>query len=258
MKPILTYYNIAPGVTAFSTTRHGGVSKGEYGEMNINPYCGDDSKAVKTNRDMLAAELGLTPSDILLPHQIHSTKNVAVNDYILSSPKELRSMLLEGVDSLTTNKRGVCIGVSTADCIPVLLFDPRHHATAAIHAGWRGTVQRIVRKTVATMSELYHSSPEDLHAVIGPGISLKNFEVGDEVYQKFKEAGFDMEAIAKRFEKWHINLPLCNQLQLEKSGVQRENIQQSGICTFDSVADYFSARRLGADSGRIFTGIMML
>lgn len=267
MNPILTYYNIAPGVTAFSTTRHGGVSKGNYGELNINPYCGDESAAISTNVKLLAAELGITESDIILPHQIHSTKIVAVSDYIINSPKQLRSMLLEGVDSLMCDKKGTCIGVSTADCIPALLYDKKHNCTAAIHAGWRGTVQRIVEKTVEAMEGEFGTDPADLKAVIGPGISLKNFEVGKEVYQKFKDARFDMSLIAKRFparsedgsetQKWHINLPYCNQMQLERVGVPRENIQQSGICTYDSVNYYFSARRLGADSGRIYTGIIM-
>lgn len=268
MTPILICYNLAPNVFAFSTTRHGGVSKGNYGELNINPYCGDDSAAVNANTKLLAAKLGITESDILLPHQIHSTKNVAISDYLLNSPKELRAMMLEGVDSLTCDKKGTCIGVSTADCIPVLLYDPKNECTAAIHAGWRGTVQRIVEKTVKAMEDEYGTNPADLRAVIGPGISLKNFEVGKEVYLKFKEAGFDMTKIAKKFpvmsaaedgetKKWHIDLPLCNQLQLERAGVLCSKIHQCGICTYDNVDTLFSARRLGADSGRIYTGIIM-
>ena len=183
---------------------------------------------------------------------------------VLHASPEQRQQLLEGKDALMTTLSNICIGVSTADCIPVLLYDPRHHAKAAIHAGWRGTVSRIVKETFRKMQRRYGTLPEDTLAVIGPGISLKNFEVGQEVYDDFAAHGFEMSRIARRFpckndsgqEKWHIDLPLCNQLQLESAGVLQAHIQQSGICTYDHDADFFSARRLGIHSGRIYTAII--
>lgn len=253
-----TYYNIADGVCAFSTTRHGGTSEGSYASLNINPYCGDTSEHVATNRSLLAAELGISTNHILLPHQTHGTEARIVDDELLALPEEERAMRLEGVDALLTDMNNVCIGVSTADCIPVLLYDEEHHATAAIHAGWRGTVARIVSKTIAHMSATYKTDAKKLKAVIGPGISQKNFEVGDEVYAAFEAAAFDMKAIARREAKWHIDLPLCNRQQLIQAGVAEQNIIDCGICTFDNVEDYFSARRLGINSGRIYTGIILL
>ena len=98
---------------------------------------------------------------------------------------------------MMTNELNVCIGVSTADCIPILLYDTKHHAAAAIHAGWRGTVKHIVQKIIKEMGIVYQTKPQELQAVIGPGISLQNFEVGDEVYEQFANACFDMETIAK-------------------------------------------------------------
>lgn len=253
----LYLYSISPDVTAFSTTRHGGVSKGNYGEFNVNAYCGDDAQAVYANRKALEDELGISGDGLLMPHQVHQTRNLFVSEDFLSLPAASRLPLLEGVDSLTTDVKGVCIGVSTADCIPVVLYDPAHRASAAVHAGWRGTVKRIVASTLQAMVKEYGTNPSDVIAVVGPGISLKNFEVGDEVYDAFAKAGFDMSLIAEHYEKWHINLPLCNQLQLEEAGVLRKSILQCGICTYDHVADYFSARRLGQQSGRIFTGIIL-
>ena len=96
-----------------------------------------------------------------------------------------------------------------------------------------------------------------MKAVIGPGISLKNFEVGDEVYDEFAAGGFDMDRIARRYDKWHINLALCNRLQMEETGVSHEAITDCGVCTYDNIGDYFSARRLGTESGRICTGIFL-
>ena len=268
----LTYYNIADGVCAFSTTRHGGTSEGNHASLNINPYCGDKPEHVAANRALLAEELGVDADRIILPHQTHGTETRIIGKEFCTLPEQIRQMLLEGVDALLTDVKGVCIGVSTADCIPVLLYDEEHHAAAAVHAGWRGTLARIVGKAIADMSIAYKTDPKKLKAVIGPGISLKNFEVGDEVYAAFEEAAFDMPTLAqqeikrypdtadpsKLFEKkWHIDLKLANRQLLEHAGVADENILESDVCTYDSVDEYFSARRLGTESGRIYSGIIL-
>lgn len=253
-----TYYNIGDGIVAFSTTRLGGVGEGNYASFNINPNCGDKPEHVAANRQRLASALGVDEAHILLPHQTHGTESRIIDNEFLALPEDVQAKQLDGVDALTTDVSDVCIGVSTADCIPVLLYDEAHHAVAAIHAGWRGTLARIVGKTIADMRLVYHTDPKQLKAVIGPGISQKNFEVGDEVYAAFEAGAFDMTAIARReTKKWHIDLPLCNRLQLMQAGMDAKNIIESGICTFDNVDDYFSARRLGTESGRIYNGIML-
>ena len=267
----LTFYDICPGVTAFSSTRHGGVSRGQYAEFNINHYCGDDENNVAVNRQVLCEQLGIALAQLVYPHQTHGTTVRQIGREFISLPDNIRDMILDGVDAVTTDVPQVCIGVSTADCIPILLADSDHHAVAAIHAGWRGTVARIVRATIESMMKSFGTQPENLKAVIGPGISEKNFEVGDEVYKAFAEAGFDMNEIAKRYPvmnrnsgnedkehpmRWHIDLWECNKRQLLECGLQDGNITVSGICTYDNVEDYFSARRLGTASGRIFTAIM--
>ncbi len=268
---MLTNWTISntSNVLAFSTRRAGGVSTGKYGEFNINEYCGDDALHVAENRNRLAAALGIAPESIVLPHQVHGMEVRQIGaDYFRRSAEE-RRQLLEGVDAVTTDQEGLCIGVSTADCIPVLLYDEAHHAVAAIHAGWRGTVRRIVQKTLEHMQATYHTEPANLKAVIGPGISREAFEVGNEVYDEFQKEGFDMEAIAELFpatcqtaddspqKKWHIDLPLCNKNQLKQAGVHDENILQTGVCTYSRCDEYFSARRLGIQSGRIYTGILL-
>lgn len=256
-EPKLQYYQLGNGVTAFSSTRHGGYSKGNYAEFNINHYCGDDEQAISQNREALCRLLGISSDRLLMPHQVHRTEIAKVDEGLLGLLPEERSEKLDGIDALMTNIAGWCIGVSTADCIPVLLYDPVHQAICAIHAGWRGTVQRIVEKAVKKMVAVYDTLPCDLIAQIGPGISLDSFEVGDEVYEAFEKAGFDMPPISHREEKWHIDLPLCNRLQLEGVGVPREHISVASDCTFRQPDTWFSARRLGINSGRIFTGIML-
>jgi copper oxidase (laccase) domain-containing protein len=110
---------------------------------------------------------------------------------------------------------------------------------------------------VETMRDTYGTAPADLQAVIGPGISLDSFEVGDEVYNQFLSAGFDMQPISRRDAKWHIDLPMCNRLQLMEAGIPSNNIQMTNICTYQQYDRYFSARRLGIQSGRIYTGILI-
>lgn len=255
--PQLHFYASAPEVTAFSTTRHGGCSTGKYGEFNINEYCGDTAEHTSANRKALALELGVPESSIIVPHQTHGINPRIIGKEFLSLPANIQKMLLEDVDSVLTDIPGICIGVSTADCIPVLLHDPAHNAVAAVHAGWRGTVQSVVLRAVTEMRMAFRTKPEELKAIVGPGISQKNFEVGDEVYNEFAEAKFPMDSIACREEKWHIDLPMCNKQQLMMAGVKEENIFMSGICTYDNAADFFSARRLGTESGRIFSAIFI-
>ena len=276
-------YSIASGVKAFSTTRKGGVSQGNYSEFNINEYCGDNAEHVAENRRRLAAELGVEPGHIIVLRNAAERKRSKClrSRSKLSMPENIRKMILEGVDAVMTNQAGVCIGVSTADCIPVLLYDEEHHAVAAIHAGWRGTLARIVHKTIQEMAFTYHTDPKKLKAVIGPGISIDSFEVGDEVYEAFEQAAFPMEEIAEQRPnaafsadpadrerlaaegnivqplKWHLNLPLCNKQILLHCGVAEENIQDCGICTFQHSDEYFSARKLGTESGRIYTAILL-
>ena len=243
IKPVLHYFNLADEVVCFSTTRHGGVSKGKLATLNINPHRGDEPSAVADK--------------IVRLHQIHETHCLTVTDdfFHLSAAEQYERE--EGKDAVVTDCRNVCIGVHTADCVPILFYDPVHSAIGAAHAGWRGTVQRIAQHTLRKMTELYGTNPKELKAVVGPCISLKNFEVGQEVYDAFSEAGFPMERIARMYEKWHIDLPLCNQLQLEELGVPTANILQAAICTYDNASDFFSARILKEGFGTIYTGIAL-
>lgn len=136
----------------------------------------------------------------------------------------------------------MCIGVSTADCIPILIYDYAHHAAAAVHAGWRGTAKRIACKAVKMMEVSFGSRPEDLTAVIGPGISIDAFEVGDEVYAEFEAAGFNMADISRKEDKWHINLPECNRRQLAAMGLKEYNINVSGYAPTTTATTIFGAK----------------
>ena len=171
IKPQLTYYDIAEDVIAFSSTRHGGVGEGNYSEFNVNLYCGDDAEAIAENRKALCKLLKISGDRLVMPHQVHATGIAQIGRTFFRLSDEVRRQVLEGVDALMTNLPGVCIGVSTADCIPIILYDPEHRAASVVHSGWRGTVADIAGVAVTSMQMAYHSRPEVLKAVIGPGIS---------------------------------------------------------------------------------------
>ncbi|MGI6224214.1 MAG: peptidoglycan editing factor PgeF [Prevotella sp.] len=267
MIPELLKYDMGPGTVAFSTTRQGGVSRGAYASLNVNAYCGDAPECVAQNRQALATELGIPVDHIIIPHQVHDTRCLLIDREFFGLSLDDRQRQLEGIDAVMTQERGVCVGVSTADCIPVLLYDARCNAVAAVHAGWRGTQKRIVEVAVRAMQKSFGTMPSDLRCVIGPGIGLQSFEVGQEVYDAFANAQFDMDSIAKKMPrmhdddpepmKWHIHLKLCNHNQLLSTGVRQENIFDCNIDTYTDSSRFFSARRLGIESGRIFTAIML-
>lgn len=255
--PELLYYDLHDDVVAFSSTRRGGYSSGNYAEFNINRFCGDDEEAISKNRSILCQTLGIDDHQLIMPHQVHQSEVAQIDEGFCACTDAEKSLRLEGIDAVMTHLPNVCIGVSTADCIPLLIYDSQCRVVAAIHAGWRGTVKRIARETISAMHDAYGSMAHDMIVQIGPGISLDSFEVGDEVYAQFEAAGFDMRAISQRREKWHINLPECNRLQLIDAGVPACNIRMTDICTVKQSSSFFSARCLGIQSGRILTGIMM-
>ena len=231
----------------------------------------------------VCAVLGVSETRFARPHQVHETAVLQISEDFFRLSSSTRTLLLDGIDAVIYDVRDACIGISTADCIPVVCYDPVRHCAAAIHAGWRGTQQRIAETAVLKMTQAFGSEPHNLRCIIGPGISLESFEVGDEVYDAFAGSGFDMRLIAERrpvmscragsssaalssaanvrqsdvvAERWHIDLKKCNKLQLMRCGVEEAHILVSDI---DTMTDprCFSARRDGASTGRMLTGILL-
>ena len=234
-------YNLGKGIVAFTTDRTQGRDMYRINEAIICHFPNLQGR-IKSG---------------LYPHQTHTDNVFHITEDFLALPESERKNRLEGIDAIISNVPDVIMGISTADCIPVLLYDPVQRAACAIHAGWRGTVKRITEQAVAQMTAVYGTRPADIIAQIGPGIHLDSFEVGDEVYEAFQQEGFDMQAISKKKEKWHIDLPECNRLQLIAKGIPADHIAVSSICTYQQADRFFSARRLGINSGRIFTSIIL-
>lgn len=245
----------------FSTTIAGGVSTGEYTSFNLGMYSGDNLEDVAENRNRLAAILNVSSENLLFPYQTHGNSVCVIDKEFMSQDKDQQKQLLNGVDALITNEVGVCIGVGTADCVPILIFDPKNKVLAAIHAGWRGTVAKISMNVIEIMRSRFNSNPSDLIAGIGPSISPEHFEVGDEVVDEFVHAGFLIDDIGYyNFEtsKFHIDLWCANELLLSQAGIRFGNIEIAGLCTYYHHDQFFSARRQGLKSGRLITGGVLI
>ena len=249
-----------PEVAHFVTTRHGGISSGAYASFNCSPYTNDSSMNLIRNRHWLFQLMKWEIQELFIAEQRHGAASMVIDKWYFDTSEGIRQDLLIGIDALITNVPGYCVCVTTADCVPVLLYDKKLQVVAAIHAGWKGTVKHIVSNVLEHMNQKFGTQGEDVIACIGPSISLASFEVGDEVYEAFKESGFDMSLISvkkRKTGKYHIDLWEANRIELLNAGVPAEQIEVAGICSYIHHDEFFSARRLGIDSGRILSGIMI-
>lgn len=200
------------------------------------------------------------PYPVTQGHQVHGTRIA-----IIDRPGLIREDL-EGYDAFITDIHGIAIGVRTADCTPVLLYDPVRRVIAAVHSGWRGTVRMISRKTLAEMEERFRTNAADVLAVIGPCIGPDSFQVGMEVVEQFREAGFPMQYIwsdkgpgdgSPMSGGHHLDLFKANKWILEGSGLRPGNIQVYAIDTY-SDHSFYSARREGVGCGRNINSIKLV
>ena len=199
---------------------------------------------------------------VWMPRQVHGTDVVIVDEQTsYDASVELQAI---DADAVITRLPGRWIGVRTADCVPVLMYDPVTRTVAAVHAGWRGTVKHIVRQVVETMQSKLGVNPSDIYAVIGPSISPESFEIGEEVAAEFKAAGRE-DCIVRngngiyggiiKFPRPHVDLWQSNAMDLMESGVLLDRIDCTPLCTFQNDAVLFSARRQGIETGRIVSAI---
>lgn len=258
---LLTYSNLnrfAGEIAHFSSTRKGGISTGEYASLNLGNFSDDKREHILQNRHLLCKTLGIPYSHLVGAHQVHGTEVKLVDAGLVEMNRESRNNVLEGFDALICNTPGICIAVTTADCVPILLFDTVTKTIAVIHSGWRSTLNNIVNFTLSSMKEHFSVSPASVVAAIGPCISGKVYEVGTELETQFRQKGFDTDAYFQKTGngKYLFDIRLAVESQLQMAGIQ--NIEVSPHCTFSEPERFFSARRQGIMSGRMLSGIMLL
>ncbi len=241
---------LAPNVRVFFSQRGDVVDGDSYSTFNACSYTGDNPILVAECRKKWCQHLSIEPSHLLIPRQTHSL-NVKI---IESLPIGEES--LQDIDALVTSMPEVALAINTADCVPVMLADEKAGVIAAIHSGWKGTAGRISALAVEKMRSL-GASPLRTKAFIGVSICPECFEVGDEVVERFRqEFPHSPEIILERQPRCHIDLQQACRVTLLDCGIPAENIILSGICSRCNPRLYFSARRLGINSGRTLTAIL--
>ncbi len=251
-------FNEFTNIAHFCTTRIGGVSVGNYASFNFGQYSGDNIENQKQNLLILSKKIGIKPENIILPFQTHETVVKNIDETFLKFDKEEQFEFLNGVDGLITNLHNICIGVTTADCVPIQYYDAVNKVIGVAHAGWRGTCGKIVINLIEKMVLDFGSNPKDIFAVIGPSISSEAYNVGKDVLHAFEVSGFPVDHFFEfRNNEIYLDLWKANHWLLTKSGVPENQIEIAGICTYSENEKFFSARRLGIKSGRILSGIML-
>lgn len=225
------------------TTRLGGVSADHLSSLNLGAHRGDSPENVAKNHALLGAALGYDPAQLVLANQVHGDTVRVVSEK--DARRSLSHRDYPECDALVTATPGVALMVYTADCTPILLWDPENGAVGAVHAGWRGTAKGIVQKTVATMVSALGCRPDNLRAAIGPNIGPCCFETDRDVPDGMLAALGDgaLPFIQTRGEKFHVDLKGLNALWLRRSGVT--NIEISTHCTA-CAPDLFWSHRITA------------
>lgn len=231
-------------------SRQGGVSEGQFSTLNFDLREGDTVDNVKENRARVSAGFGIDFEKIFTVNQVHGDDIHVLNG---SSAQKVDA------DAIITDMKNIPIGIMTADCLPVLLFDPVNKAIGVVHAGWKGTVKGISMKAVAAMRENYGSTPKNIIAVTGPYIGPCCYTVGEGVLDEFKKSGIGN--IEKYFKRDGAELKLdigpANKDQLLTSGIPEKNIGTVSPCTSCSDGLFFSYRRDGGKTGRQISFIML-
>ncbi|HAF28143.1 MAG TPA: peptidoglycan editing factor PgeF [Bacteroidales bacterium] len=237
-------------IVHFSSTRTGGISSKHLSSLNLGYTVGDNPLNVTQNLNRLAESIKINKSQFVFPKQTHSA-----NIGFVKSEEDI----FPNTDALITNIPGICVAVRTADCVPILLFDPVQKAVAAIHSGWKSTVQKISQHTIELMQKEYGTKPENIVAGIGPSIGPKVYEVGPEVVELFQKA-FGTNHVIKPIansDKAYLDLWIANKQILTNAGVPEKNIEIAEMCTYSNPELFYSARRDKTKTGRLASGIML-
>jgi hypothetical protein len=225
-----------PGLRHAFFTRAGGVSDGIYASLNGGVGSDDAPDKVAENRARMAGTLGVDPAALLTAYQVHSA-NVVVAERPWTQAERPRA------DAIVTRVPRLAIGVSTADCGPVLLADPRASVVGAAHAGWRGALTGILEATIAAMEDL-GADRARIEAALGPMIRQPNYEVGPEFIARFSEADPDnARFFAPSTRAGHALFDLAGYIAARLSRAGISSIEDVGTCTYANPAEFYSYRR---------------
>lgn len=219
-------------------TREGGVSTGAWASLNAGGSVGDAPAAVELNLALIAAEAKVPRDRLFGVTQVHG-------DAVVEAPVGSAVQ----ADAIWSGRAGDAVGVKTADCVPILIADPKGRRVAAVHAGWRGTLSEIAARTVETLVRA-GSAPADLRVAIGPAIGACCYAVGEDLIAQFA-ARFPAEVCGSGRT---LDLKRAVRVTLERAGVPHAQIDDLGLCTACDPR-FFSHRRDKGHTGRHFSFI---
>jgi len=244
----LGFYEVSgwEGARGLFTTRQGGVSPAPYNSLNLGAGGGDDLKLVARNRTLVADALGLEAHEIKTVNQVHGDSVYLVGDGDTVKPQR-------GHDAMITNVRGIALGILTADCVPILMYDPVSGSVASVHAGWAGTVKGVAGTAVKRMGEAFGARPSEIKVAVGPSIGPCCYEVDEKVIGPLRDTVRDWSDVAEpaRKGRWMLDLWETNRRILMDAGVKPGNIAVMGLCTACNHDKFYSHRKSGGKAGRM-------
>jgi YfiH family protein len=215
---------------------------------------GDTQKGLAQNYERLARAFGLPSRGPVTINQVHGNSVFIVEDRGAGGPHEVEA------DAIVTNVEGIALGVLTADCLPILLFDPVKKVAGAVHAGWKGTVKKVTTAAVEAFTKNFGSNPGDLTSALGPCIEPCCYTVDNEVQAQYKRAfgdlpGYIRKGPGSRFNT--LDIRTANIDQLLNAGLRKENISTESVCTSCRNELFFSYRKEGPLTGRQLSFVMI-
>jgi YfiH family protein len=212
--------------------------------LNLSFNVNDSAKNVETNRRLFFDTIKVNQNDVAFTKQIHSDVVTVVQS----------AGTYTDCDALITNKNGIFLSISVADCVPIFLYDCNKHVIAAIHSGWKGSKNKILLKTIKVMEKEFNSQTKDIFAYIGYSASKCCYEVESDVAFQFEEKYYQRE----NESKFLLDLKSFNTDILIETGLPKEQIEVSEFCTICNPNFLHSYRRDGKDAGRMFGIIGLL
>lgn len=234
------------------STRLGGYSEGD--NLNLALHTGDAPDAVIANRRKFCRSLGLDFHRVVTPKQVHGDRIVYVTERDCGRGTLDYQDAIDDCDALITDRADVPLMLCFADCVPILIVDPVHHAIGVSHAGWKGTAKKIGAKTILAMQEKFDTQAKDCLVGIAPSIGSCCYEVDDYVLSEFRKEYRAVDSFflpTQEIGKYHLDLWQANRLSLEEIGVTSTNIVTANICTACNARILFSYRAEQGKTGRI-------
>ena len=240
----IPYFEI-PEITKFEWVRHafltrqGGVSLPPHDSLNLSDKNGDREEFISRNKNLVATAFGFDPSRLILLDQMQQDQILLLKGPVMTLPSPLE------YDALITNSPNTCLGILTADCLPILLVDQKTKVIAAVHAGRQGTALHITARVIKKMEKEFGCSSKDLLIAIGPSIGSCCYEIDKRVFHR----EWEPFSISRGAGKWMVDLAQINIAQMKREGIKEEQIFWINLCTHCHGDFFFSYRREG-ETGR--------